>query len=170
MGAAALTLPTGTQLAVASLSRRQVLDLGVEVDAAGGGARRPRLQRRCSHWAHFTVDLGGAQPSAETPGLAATRLMLAGKNASAANRTALALPPITTAWQDRALWRQAFRHVGIANSALPAVWKALARELPSLFNAAAAATRVPDVRANTAVERMEVGFSPEVLRGVAGRL
>ena len=65
--------------------------------------------------------------------LMATRLMLAGKNASAANRTALALPPITTAWQDRALWRQAFRHVGIANSALPAVWKALARELPSLF-------------------------------------
>ena len=58
---------------------------------------------------------------------------LPGKNASAANRTALALPPITTAWQDRALWRQAFRHVGIANSALPAVWKALARELPSLF-------------------------------------
>ena len=44
--------------------------------------------------------------------------MLAGKNASAANRTALALPPITTAWQDRALWRQAFRHVGIANPAL----------------------------------------------------
>ena len=43
------------------------------------------------------------------------------------------MPPITTAWQDRALWRQAFRHVGIANSALPAVWKALARELPSLF-------------------------------------
>ena len=134
MGAAALTLPTGTQLAVASLSRRQVLDLGVEVDAAGGGAKASAaLRGDAVRWAHFTVDLGGAQPSAETPGLAATRLMLAGKNASAANRTALALPPITTAWQDRALWRQAFRHVGIANSALPAVWKALARELPSLF-------------------------------------
>ena len=132
--AAALTLPTGTQLAVASLSRRQVLDLGVEVDAAGGGAKASAaLRGDAVRWAHFTVDLGGAQPSAETPGLAATRLMLAGKNASAANRTALALPPITTAWQDRALWRQAFRHVGIANSALPAVWKALARELPSLF-------------------------------------
>ena len=37
------------------------------------------------------------------------------------------------------------------------------------LDAAAAATRVPDVRANTAVERMEVGFSPEALRGVAGR-
>lgn len=118
----------------ASLSRRQVLDLGVEVDAAGGGAKASAaLRGDAVRWAHFTVDLGGAQPSAETPGLAATRLMLAGKNASAANRTALALPPITTAWQDRALWRQAFRHVGIANSALPAVWKALARELPSLF-------------------------------------
>ena len=89
MGAAALTLPTGTQLAVASLSRRQVLDLGVEVDAAGGGAKASAaLRGDAVRWAHFTVALGGAQPSAETPGLAATRLMLAGKNASAANRTA----------------------------------------------------------------------------------
>ena len=64
----------------------------------------------------------------ELHGIVGTRMML-----RATARPVLPMAPIGELCQDRALWRNAFRFIGVHSAVLPELWRRLAHDLPPLF-------------------------------------
>ena len=53
-----------------------------------------------------------------------------------AEKRLVAAPPITQLCQEKALWRNALRHIGVRNAALPELWKRLGKDWPGKVLAA----------------------------------
>lgn len=111
-------------------------------------AATPAAGRTESWQTTHGVDFGGGtsgrghmNPLVRLPGLSATRMMIRAASSmgtafgtAAGNRTILCMAPIQRVCQERAVWRAAFRFVGIHSSALPEVWRHLAHDWPALFS------------------------------------
>ena len=100
-----------------------------------------QLVSRFFGWVWVATHAAAGYPYVRHPGLAATRLLINHEllhTAAPPPAVAMhvAMPPITSLCQERALWRSALRHVGVQNSALPALWRRLAKEWPALFECA----------------------------------
>ena len=120
-------------------------------------ARRPsthpdgRSLLAAAQFLHFVVDLGrtlrlegragqgvgtGAAKAVdatrglftELHGIVGTRMMM-----RATTRPVLPMAPIGELCQNKSLWRNAFRFIGVQSAVLPELWRRLAHDLPPLF-------------------------------------
>jgi hypothetical protein len=162
-GVAPVTLPADIELAVVTLHHHQVPDLDATTGETPAFTIASQWQPAAvGRFVHFILDLGrafavgqdlspgydaGSSLTASSPGEASERTESATESPLSAlpgiagtrmimrvhERATLPVPPIQHLCQNRTMWRNVFRFIGVRNGILSELWRRLGHDWPSLF-------------------------------------